>query len=119
MAHQETAGPGICPVPFLRSALYEYLDISKRPSRVLTSVDETVEAIASICRELGSKAWLFGSQAHHSARPTSDIDIAVLSEVFSEVEEQVESLDTIYPIDLVDLSLPHKKGIEDAWISIA
>jgi predicted nucleotidyltransferase len=99
--------------------LYEYLDIAKKPSCVLTSVDETVGAVASICRELDSKAWLFGSQARGRARLTSDIDIAVLSDDFSEVEERVESLDTVFPIDLIDLSLTYKKGIEDAWINIA
>ena len=37
----------------------------------------------------------------------------VLSDDFSEVEERVESLDTVFPIDLIDLSLTYKKGIED------
>lgn len=99
--------------------MYEYRDIAMRPSTILTTVDETVRAVADICRARDSRAWLFGSQARQRARCGSDIDVAVLSDDFDTIEEEVEALDTIFPIDLVDLTLPHERGIENAWVSIA
>lgn len=99
--------------------MYEYRDIAMQPSVVLTTVDETVAAVAAICRSRQSKAWLFGSQARHEARAGSDIDIAVRSDDFDTVEELVDEIDTVFLIDLIDLNATHKKGLEDAWISIA
>lgn len=99
--------------------MYQYRDIASRPSQVLTSADETVDAIAAICRQANAKAWLFGSYAVGNSHFGSDIDIAVLGDDFDSIEESVEALDTVFLVDLVDLNLPHKKGIEDAWISIA
>lgn len=99
--------------------MYEYRDIAMRPSLVLTTVDETVDAIASICRDLGARAWLFGSQARRCAHAGSDIDIAVQSDKFDIVEEMVENLDTVFLIDLIDLNVAYKKGLEHAWVSIA
>lgn len=99
--------------------MYEYWDIASQPSKVLTTADETIGAIASICQRAHAKAWLFGSHAKGSAHFGSDIDVAVLGDDFDSIEESVEALDTVFLVDLVDLSLPHKKGIEDAWISIA
>ena len=89
------------------------------PSVVLTTVDETVEAVADICRSFQSHAWLFGSQARKRAQGGSDIDIAVQSDDFDAIEELVDNLDTVFLIDLVDLNIAHRKGLEHAWISIA
>ena len=55
--------------------MYEYCDIAMCPASVLTTVDETVAAVAAICRDHQSEAWLFGSQARHEAHAGSDIDI--------------------------------------------
>lgn len=86
---------------------------------MLTTADETISAVASICQGAHARAWLFGSHAKGSVHFGSDIDIAVLGDDFDFIEESVEALDTVFLVDLVDLNLPHKKGIEDAWISIA
>lgn len=99
--------------------MYEYCDIAMRPASVLTTVDETVAAVAAICRDHQSEAWLFGSQARHEAHAGSDIDIAVRGDDFDAIEELVDEIDTVFLIDLVDLNVTHKKGLEDAWISIA
>lgn len=119
MAHQKACEPGFGPALSLGASLYEYRDIAMRPASVLTTVDETVAAVAAICRSHQSRAWLFGSQARRDAHAGSDIDIAVRSDDFDAVEELVDEIDTVFLIDLVDLNVAHKKGLEDAWISIA
>ena len=118
-AHQKACEPGFGPALFLGASLYEYCDIAMCPASVLTTVDETVAAVAAICRDHQSEAWLFGSQARHEAHAGSDIDIAVRSDDFDAIEELVDEIDTVFLIDLVDLNVTHKKGLEDAWISIA
>ena len=101
------------------SLLFTYQNIADSPATVLNTVDETVAAIAAICRQYGASAWLFGSQAKGTSHLGSDIDIAVRGEAFDAVEESVDALDTVFVVDLVDLRHPYKKGIEDAWINIA
>ena len=118
-AHQKACEPGFGPALSLGASLYEYCDIAMCPASVLTTVDETVAAVAAICRDHQSEAWLFGSQARHEAHAGSDIDIAVRSDDFDAIEELVDEIDTVFLIDLVDLNVTHKKGLEDAWISIA
>ena len=99
--------------------MYESTDIAMRPVTIFTTVDETVRAIADICKKFGAEAWLFGSQARGTARKGSDIDIAVRSSQFDDVEEALEEIDTVFIIDVVDLSQPHVKGVDDARIRIA
>ncbi|MDO9391330.1 MAG: nucleotidyltransferase domain-containing protein [bacterium] len=53
---------------------------------------------------------LFGSRVSGEARPASDFDIGIkgekplASEIFSDIEDALESLPTLYKIELVDLS---------------
>ncbi len=58
----------------------------------------------------GYSIILFGSRAGGQARPVSDFDIGIKgekplpAEIFSDIEDALESLPTLYKIDLVDLS---------------
>lgn len=94
------------------------MDIASQPFTVLTTADETLRAIAEVCRRRGARAWLFGSRARGRASAASDIDVAVLSDSFDELEEEVERIETTLRIDLVNLSEPHAEGIEHAWIEL-
>ena len=57
-----------------------------------------------------AKIYLYGSQAKGKAYRSSDIDVAVLplqpvpGWVLSEIREDLEESDILYPVDLVDLS---------------
>ena len=99
--------------------MYEFTDITLRPATIFTTVDETVRAIADVCKRFGAEAWLFGSQARGTARKGSDIDIALRSSRFDDVEEALEEIDTVFTIDVVDLAQPHAKGVDNARIRIA
>ncbi|MDP2806655.1 MAG: nucleotidyltransferase domain-containing protein [bacterium] len=58
----------------------------------------------------GHSVILFGSRAGGEARPSSDFDIGIrgekplASETFSDIEDALESLPTLYKIELVDLN---------------
>lgn len=99
--------------------MYEFTDIAMRPAVIFTSVEETVRAIADVCKNFGAEAWLFGSQARGTARKGSDIDVAIRSPQFDDIEEAIEEIDTVFSIDVVDLALPHAKGVDDGRIRIA
>jgi len=71
------------------------------------------EIIAILGRHLEAeryRVFLYGSWASMNARPTSDIDIAVLGEgpidemVFLRVREEIDNLPTLRSIDIVDLA---------------
>ena len=93
-------------------------DIASQPFVILNTADETIDAIAAVCRRHHARAWLFGSQARGDAVRCSDIDVAVLSDCFDFVEEDIERIETTLRIDLVDLNVPHAKGIEHAWVEL-
>ena len=82
-----------------------------------TKVKEINPLIAQILAILKSylengqyRIFLFGSWASMHARPTSDIDIAllgtrpVIDAVFLKIREEIDSLPTLRSIDIVDLS---------------
>jgi predicted nucleotidyltransferase len=56
------------------------------------------------------RVFLYGSWASMHARPTSDIDIAILGmrpvtdAVFLKIREEIDNLPTLRSIDIVDLS---------------
>jgi len=62
-----------------------------------------------------ARVYLFGSQAKGKVYRSSDIDVAVLplqpvpTWVFSEIREDLEESDVLYPLDLVDLSETDEK----------
>lgn len=63
---------------------------------------------------------LFGSRAGGPARPASDFDIGIKGEkplaakTFSDIEDALESLPTLYKIELVDLSRVSPSFLETA-----
>ncbi|HLO15656.1 MAG TPA: nucleotidyltransferase domain-containing protein [Anaerolineales bacterium] len=62
-----------------------------------------------------AKVYLFGSQAKGKAYRSSDIDVAILplhpfpTQVLSEIREDLDESDILYPVDLVDLSETDEK----------
>ena len=68
------------------------------------TIQETLRQIEALCRAHGaSEVLLFGSYADGTARPSSDLDIAVKGcRDMAALEEAVEDLPTIRQIDLVD-----------------
>jgi predicted nucleotidyltransferase len=58
----------------------------------------------------GHQVILFGSRAGGEPRPASDFDIGIqgeqplASEIFRDIEDALESLPTLYEIELVDLN---------------
>lgn len=98
--------------------VHTMLDIGMNPMHVLTTAEETIEAIAAICRHRGAQAWLFGSHAKGAAGSGSDIDIAIEAANFDAIEEEIDSLDTIFVIDLLDASENHLDGVDYARINL-
>lgn len=76
--------------------------------RVLDALT-TASILAKLAERFGADAvWIFGSQARGQARPTSDIDIAVLFQkrptVLERLDLQAELAEHLRkPVDLVDL----------------
>lgn len=69
------------------------------------------QALAGFSGRLqGYQIILFGSRVGGGARPASDFDIGIkgekplASEIFSDIEDALESLPTLYKIELVDLN---------------
>ncbi len=76
--------------------------------------DQIASAIKQLLRthDKVEAAWLFGSVAHGEAKPTSDLDVAVLGREplsASEKKELMEKLAqaTGRPVDLIDLQTTH------------
>lgn len=69
------------------------------------TIESILERIATLCRsERATRALLFGSRAKCTARPESDIDIAVSgARDFEALSEAIEDIPTLYTIDVVNL----------------
>jgi predicted nucleotidyltransferase len=79
-----------------------------REEEIKTMIKQT---LAGFSRSLQDhQVILFGSRAGGEARPASDFDIGIqgekplASEIFSDIEDALDSLPTLYKIELVDLS---------------
>jgi predicted nucleotidyltransferase len=76
------------------------------PDRLLHDLQE----LARKYQKDGVRLFIFGSFAQGKARPTSDLDLGVEwrgqpdPAVFRQLYQEVQSLPTIRPIDLVDFS---------------
>lgn len=80
------------------------------------SVDDVLQKIIEICRELSAeKVYLYGSRAKGTNAERSDIDIAAAGvKEFERLEEAVEEIDTLYTIDLLNLdTLNNQNLLED------
>lgn len=74
------------------------------------SLDEVRRIVLRGLAGYRARVYLFGSWAEGAARRTSDIDVALLPEepipacVLSRIREALEESNSLYPVDLVDLS---------------
>lgn len=74
---------------------------------VKTTIIEAARRIKSKVPD--AKVYLFGSRARGDAQKFSDIDIAfdkgdkLDSKSFLELQEELENLDTFYPVQIVDM----------------
>ena len=74
-------------------------------------VETTIATAAKIIKQKvpSAKVYLFGSRARGDAQKFSDIDIAFDKEVkldaksFLELQEDLDNLDTFYPVQVVDM----------------
>ncbi len=74
-------------------------------------VNTTIETAVKIIKRRvpTSKVYLFGSRARGDAQKYSDIDIAfdkgskLDARSFIELQEELEGLDTYYPVQIVDM----------------
>lgn len=70
---------------------------------------KVVDIIHASLPNIEWKIFLFGSQAKHTNRPTSDIDIAIMgktpisAEKILDIRENIDHLPTLRSIDIVDL----------------
>ena len=69
------------------------------------TAEKVIEEVAGICYRSGAASvLLYGSRAKGTARPRSDIDIAVEgAERFDEMKRQIEDIPTLFSIDFVNL----------------
>lgn len=83
-------------------------------SKIAASPDEDLAEVRRIViaglRGLGAHVFLFGSRARRSARPQSDIDVAILPAAplppgtLSAIREALDESRVPFAVDLVDLS---------------
>ncbi len=79
-------------------------------------LDQIESVVLSRVKNLPVKVYLFGSRAKGEARPTSDVDIAILAtgsippNLLSELRYLLEESNIPYKVDLVDLA-----SVDDAF----
>lgn len=75
------------------------------------SVNEVIDEIVERCKKYNvEKVVLYGSRAKGTALERSDIDIAVYGvEKFSDLQDEIEDIPTLYKIDMVCVDECHNK----------
>ena len=75
------------------------------------SVNEVINEIVERCKKYNvEKVVLYGSRAKGTALERSDIDIAVYGvEKFSDLQDEIEDIPTLYKIDMVCVDECHNK----------
>ncbi len=89
--------------------------LSTREREITPLIKEVLAILRGHPETERCRVFLYGSWVSMNARPTSDVDIAVLGKgpidemVFLKIREEVDSLPTLRAIDIVDLGRADKE----------